>query len=75
VVELFKDLPEGTTIAAACHSNFFVIETDKVQTNRLSQRHPILKPWHRLIYDNDFPLSPYSRQILSQPKPPPAVPK
>src|SRR6266496_822995 len=75
VVDLFKDLPEGTTIAAACHSQFFVIETDKAQTNRLSQRHPILKPWHRVIYDNDFPLSPYSRQILSQPEPPPAARK
>jgi hypothetical protein len=75
VVDLLKDLPEGTTIATACHSTFFVIETDKVQTNRLSQRHTILKPWHRVIYDNDFPLSAYSRQILSQPKPTPAVPK
>jgi hypothetical protein len=71
VVDLLKDLPEGTTIATACHSRFFVIETDKAKTTRLSQRHPILNPsWHRVIYDNDFPLSPHSREILSQPKPP-----
>jgi hypothetical protein len=71
VVELLKDLPEGTTIATACHSRFFVIDTDKAKTTRLSQRHPILNPsWHRVIYDNDFHLSPHSQEILSQPKPP-----
>ncbi len=74
LVDLLNDLPEGTTIGTASHSKFFVIGTDKAQTARLSQRHPILNPaWHRVIYDNDFPLSPYSRQLLSQPEAPPPL--
>jgi hypothetical protein len=75
VLDLLNDLPEGTTIGTACHSAFFVIGTDKVGTTRISQRHPILnRTWHRVIYDNDYPLPPYSRQILSQPKAPPLLP-
>ena len=76
LLDLLNDLPEGTTIGTACHSQFFVIGTDKVRTARISQRHPILnRAWHRLIYDNEYPLSPYSRQILSQPKAPPLLPE
>jgi hypothetical protein len=72
LLDLFNDLPEGTTIGTACHSNFFVIATDKLQTRQISQRHPILnRAWHRVVYDNDYPLPPYSRQLLSQPKAPP----
>jgi hypothetical protein len=75
LLDLLNDLPEGTTIATACHSQFFVIGTDKVRTTRISRRHPILnRAWHRLIYDNEYPLSAYSRQILSQPKAPPFLP-
>jgi len=75
LLDLLNDLPEGTTIGTACHSQFFVIGTDKVGTSRISQRHPILnRTWHRVIYDNDYPLPPYSRQILSQPKAPPLLP-
>lgn len=75
LLDLFNDLPEGTTIGTACHSNFFVIGTDKAETKRISQRHPILnRAWHRVTYDNDYPLPPYSRQILSQPKAPPLLP-
>jgi len=75
LLDLLNDLPEGTTIATACHSQFFVIGTDKVRTTRISRRHPILnRAWHRLIYDNEYPLSAYSRQILSQPKAPPLLP-
>jgi hypothetical protein len=75
LLDLFNDLPQGTTIGTACHSNFFVIATDKAQTRRISQRHPILnRAWHRVTYDNDYPLPPYSRQILSQPKAPPLLP-
>ena len=74
-LDLLNDLPEGTTIGTACHSQFFVIGTDKVRTTRISRRHPILnRAWHRLIYDNEYPLTPYSRQILSQPKAPPLLP-
>lgn len=74
LVELLKDLPEGTTIATACHSKFFVIATDKVQTTKTSRRHPILNPtWHRVIYDNDFPLTAHSQQILRQPQAPPPL--
>ena len=75
LLDLLNDLPEGTTIGTACHSSFFVIGTDKAQTTRISRRHPILnRAWHRLIYDNEYPLTPYSRQILSQPKAPPLLP-
>ncbi len=75
LLDLLNDLPEGTTIATACHSQFFVIGTDKVRTTRVSRRHPILnRAWHRLIYDNEYPLPPHSRQILSQPKAPPLLP-
>src|SRR6266480_4306447 len=75
LLDLLNDLPEGTTIGTACHSQFFVIGTDKVGTSRISQRHPILnRTWHRVIYDNDYPLPPYSQQILSQPKAPPLLP-
>jgi hypothetical protein len=75
LLDLLNDLPEGTTIGTACHSQFFVIATDKVGTTRMSHRHPILnRAWHRLIYDNEYPLSAYSRQILSQPKAPPLLP-
>lgn len=71
LLDLFNDLPEGTTIGTACHSSFFVIGTDKAQTKRISKRHPILnRAWHRLVYDNDYPIPPYSQQILSQPNPP-----
>jgi hypothetical protein len=74
-LELLNDLPEGTTIGTACHSSFFVIGTDKAQTARISRRHRILnRAWHRIVYDNDYPLPPYSRQILSQPKAPPLLP-
>jgi hypothetical protein len=63
LLDLLNDLPEGTTIGTACHSNFFVIGTDKAETKRISQRHPILnRAWHRIVYDNDYPLPPYSRQ-------------
>ena len=76
LLDLLRDLPEGTTIGTACHSQFFVIGTDKVRTARVSQRNPILnRAWHRLIYDNEYPLTPYSRQILSQPKAPPLLPE
>ncbi len=75
LLDLLNDLPEGTTIGTACHSRFFVIGTDKARTSRISRRHPILNPaWHRLIYDNEYPLPPYSRHILSQPKAPPLLP-
>jgi hypothetical protein len=75
LLDLFNELPEGTTIGTACHSSFFVIGTDKAQTRKLSQRHAILnRAWHRVVYDNDYPLPPYSRQILSQPKAPPLLP-
>jgi hypothetical protein len=75
LLDLLNDLPEGTTIGTACHSNFFIIGTDKAQTNRISQRHPILnRAWHRVVYDNDYPLPPYSRQILGQPNAPPLLP-
>jgi hypothetical protein len=74
LLDLLNDLPEGTTIGAACHSQFFVIGTDKVRTSRISRRHPIFRAWHRLIYDNEYPLPPYSRQMLSQPKAPPLLP-
>jgi hypothetical protein len=75
LLDLLNDLPEGTTIGTACHSNFFVIGTDKAETKRISQRHPILnRAWHRIVYDNDYPLPPYSRQILSRPKAPPLLP-
>jgi hypothetical protein len=75
LLDLFNDLPEGTTIGTACHSSFFVIGTDKAETRRLSQRHPILnRAWHRVVYDNDYPLPPYSRQLLSQPQAPPLLP-
>jgi hypothetical protein len=75
LLDLLNDLPEGTTIGTACHSNFFVIGTDKAQTRKISQRHPILnRAWHRVVYDNDYPLPPYSRQILSQLKAPPLLP-
>ncbi len=75
LLDLLNDLPEGTTIGTACHSQFFVIGTDKVGTTRISKRHPILnRTWHRVIYDNNYPLPPYSRQILSQPKAPPLLP-
>jgi hypothetical protein len=75
LLDLLNDLPEGTTIGTACHSKFFVVGTDKAQTSRISRRHPILnRAWHRLIYDNDFPLPPYSRQMLSQPQAPPLLP-
>jgi hypothetical protein len=74
LLDLLQDLPEGTTIGAACHSQFFVIGTDKVGTARISQRHPILnRAWHRLIYDNDYPIRPYSWQILSRPEAPPLL--
>ena len=75
LLDLLNDLPEGTTIGTACHSNFFVIGTDKAETRRISQRHPILnRGWHRVTYDNDYPLPPYSREILSRPKVPPLLP-
>ena len=75
LLDLLNDLPEGTTIGTACHSNFFVIATDKAETKRISRRHLILnRAWHRVVYDNDYPLPPYSRQILSQPKAPPLLP-
>jgi hypothetical protein len=75
LLDLLNDLPEGTTIGTAFHSNYFVIATDKVQTKRISQRHPILnRAWHRVTYDNDYPLPPYSQQILSRPKAPPLLP-
>jgi hypothetical protein len=75
LLDLFNDLPEGTTVGTACHSSFFVIGTDKAETRRVSQRHAILnRAWHRVVYDNDYPLPPYSRQILSQPKAPPLLP-
>jgi hypothetical protein len=75
LLDLLNDLPEGTTIGTACHSSFFVIGTDKARTTRISRRHPILnRAWHRLIYDNEYPLSPYSRQMLSQPQAPPLPP-
>jgi hypothetical protein len=75
LLDLLNDLPEGTTIGTACHSSFFVIGTDKAETRRLSQRHPILnRAWHRVVYDNDYPLPPYSRQLLSQPQAPPLLP-
>jgi hypothetical protein len=75
LLDLFNDLPEGTTIGTACHSNFFVIGTDKAETKKISQRHPILnRAWHRIVYDNDYPLPPYSREILSRPKVPPLLP-
>ena len=75
LLDLLNDLPEGTTIGAACHSNFFVIGTDKAQTKRISQRNPILnRAWHRIIYDDDYPIPPYSCQILSQPQAPPLLP-
>jgi hypothetical protein len=75
LLDLLNDLPEGTTIGTACHSNFFVIGTDKARTTRISRRHPILnRAWHRVTYDNDYPLPPYSRQILSQPQAPPLLP-
>jgi hypothetical protein len=71
LLDLLNDLPEGTTIGTASHSAFFVIGTDKSQTSRISRRHPILnRAWHRVVYDNDYPITPYSRQILSQPKAP-----
>jgi hypothetical protein len=75
LLDLLNDLPEGTTIGTACHSNFFVIGTDKAGTRRISQRHAILnRAWHRVTYDNDYPLPAYSRQLLSQPKAPPLLP-
>jgi hypothetical protein len=75
LLDLFNDLPENTTIGTACHSNFFVIGTDKAGTSKISQRHPILnRAWHRVTYDNDYPLSPYSQQILNRPKAPPLLP-
>jgi hypothetical protein len=75
LLDLLNDLPQGTTIGTACHSNFFVIGTDKAQTRKISQRHPILnRAWHRVVYDNDYPLPPYSRQVLSQLKAPPLLP-
>jgi hypothetical protein len=75
LLDLFNDLPEGTTIGTACHSSFFVIGTDKAETRKISQRHAILnRAWHRVVYDNDYPLPPYSRQVLSQPKAPPLLP-
>jgi len=71
LLDLLRDLPEGTTIGTASHSTFFVIGTDKAQTSRISRRHPILnRAWHRVVYDNDYSITPYSRQILSQPKAP-----
>jgi hypothetical protein len=71
LLDLLNDLPEGTTIGTACHSRFFVIGTDKARTSRISRRHPILnRAWHRLIYDNEYPVPPYSRQMLSQPQAP-----
>jgi hypothetical protein len=75
LLDLLRDLPEGTTIGAACHSQFFVIGTDKAGTTRISRRHPILnRAWHRLVYDNEYPLPPSSRQMLNQPKAPPLLP-
>ncbi len=75
LLDLFNDLPEGTTIGTACHSNFFVIGTDKAETKKISQRHPIMnRAWHRIVYDNDYPLPPYSRELLSRPKVPPLLP-
>jgi hypothetical protein len=72
VLDLLQDLPEGTTIGAAGHSHFFVIGTDKAGTDRLSQRHPILnRAWHRIVYDNEYPIPPYSRRLLTQSKAPP----
>jgi hypothetical protein len=71
LLDLLRDLPEGTTIGTAFHSTFFVIGTDKAKTSRMSRRHPILnRAWHRVVYDNDYPITPYSRQILSQPNAP-----
>ncbi len=75
MLDLLQDLPEGTTIGTACHSQFFVIGTDKVETTRISQRHPILnRAWHRVIYDNDYPIQPYSQELLSRPQAPPLLP-
>jgi hypothetical protein len=75
LLDLLNDLPEGTTIGTACHSQFFVIGTDKARTTRISRRHPILnRAWHRIVYDNDYPLPPYSRQMLGRPQAPPLLP-
>jgi hypothetical protein len=75
LLDLLNDLPEGTTLGTACHSNFFVIGTDKSETTKISRRHPIQnRAWHRITYDNDYPLPPYSQQLLSQPKAPPLLP-
>jgi hypothetical protein len=75
LLDLLNDLGEGTTIGTACHSSFFVIGTDKAGTTRISRRHPILnRAWHRVVYDNDFPIPAYSRQMLSQPKAPSLLP-
>jgi hypothetical protein len=72
LLDLFNELPEGTTIGTACHSWFFVIGTDKAESRRISRPDPIVNwAWHRIVYDNDYPLPPYSRQILRRPKAPP----
>lgn len=71
LLDLFNDLPEGTTIGTAFHSNFFVIATDKARTFRMSQRNPILnRKWHRIVYDNDYPIPPSSKALLIGPQPP-----
>lgn len=72
ILELFRELPAGTTIATAFHSNFFVISTEKAESKRWSWRNPILnRQWHRITYDGDYPIPPRSRRILSLPAPPP----
>jgi hypothetical protein len=72
ILDLFNDLPEGTTIGTAFHSHFFVIATDKAVSNRVSMINPIRNAkWHRIAYDNDYPIPPYSRQVLLRPDAPP----
>ncbi len=72
VLDLLNELPAGTTVATSFHSTFFVIATEKAQTSRWSQRHPILnRKWHRVVFDNDYPIPPRSTLLLSQLAPPP----
>ena len=74
LLDVFNELPAGTTIGTAFHSNFFVIATDKARTFQISRRNPILnRKWQRVVFDNDYPIPPKTKAILTQPEAPPLV--
>jgi hypothetical protein len=75
ILDVFNELPAGTTIGTAFHSNFFVIATDKAKTYQMSKRHPILnRKWHRIVFDNDYPIPAQTKLLLNRPDAPP-IPK